>query len=506
MINKFFLPFLIAVLLATGCAVSKKNYDPNKKFTRTELQNDFTLLRNILEKKHPALYWYTPKDSMNYYFDSLYNNIADSMTELQFGWQVLAPLTQKIHCGHTSFNMSNAWNKYTRDKMIPSFPLFLKLISDTMVVTGNLNRKDTVIKKGTLITSINGIRSHEIIQKVFQYLPLDGYSDNVNYVRVSSNFPYYHRNVYGIYKNYRVGYIDSLGIEKTTLLPMFAPVKDSSQDKIKPPKRDKDFRRPTRKELRESFRSVAIDTSANIATLTLNTFSNGGGKHLRSFIKHSFKKIRQQQIKNLILDLRNNGGGDINMSVLLTKYLRNTDFKVADSAYSISKSFGPYTKYIKQGFFNNIGLLFVTKKEKDGNYHFGYWEKHLFHPKTNNHFNGKIYVLTNGPTFSASTLFCNAVKGQQNVILAGEETGGGWHGNSGLLIPDITLPITKLRVRLPFFKIVQFNHIQKNGRGVWPDLFIPPTVDGVRKGLDRKMESMKALIKKNSASTNSSIN
>ena len=130
----------------------------------------------------------------------------------------------------------------------------------------------------------------------------------------------------------------------------------------------------------------------------------------------------------------------------------------------------------------------------------------MFHPKTNNHFDGKIYVLTNGPTFSASTLFCNAVKGQQNIILAGEETGGGWYGNSGLLIPDITLPITKLRVRLPFFKIVQFNHIQKNGRGVWPDLFIPPTVDGVRKGLDRKMEIVKALIKKNSASTNSSIN
>ena len=95
MINKFFLPFLIAVLLCTSCAVSKKNYDPNKKFSRQELQTDFLLLRNILEKKHPALYWYTPKDSMNYYFDSLYNNIADSMTELQFGWLVLAPLTQK---------------------------------------------------------------------------------------------------------------------------------------------------------------------------------------------------------------------------------------------------------------------------------------------------------------------------------------------------------------------------------------------------------------------------
>lgn len=499
MINKFFLPFFIAAIVCTSCAVTKINYNPNKKFSRQELQKDYTLLRNILEKKHPALYWYTPKDSMNYYFDSLYNNIADSMTELQFGWQVLAPLTQKIHCGHTSFNMDHAWNKYLKDKTIPSFPLFLKLIGDTMVVTGNLNRKDSLIKKGTLITSINGKSNHEIIQKMFQYLPLDGYSDNVNYIRISSNFPYYHRNVYGIYKNYRVGYIDSLGIEKTTLLPMFVPAKDTSQKKIKSSLVDKERKGPSKKEIRESFRSLAIDTNINTATITLNTFSNGGGRHLRFFIKHSFKKIRQHQIKNLIVDLRGNGGGDINMSVLVTKYLRNTRFKVADTAYSISKSFEPFTKYIKQGFLNNIGLLFVTKKGKDGNYHFGYWEKHWFHPKTNNHFDGKIYVLTNGPTFSASTLFCNAVKGQDNVILAGEETGGGWYGNSGLLIPDITLPVTKLRVRLPFFKIVQFNHVPKNGRGVFPDIFIPPTVEGVRKNIDRKMEIVKGLIKERSA-------
>ena len=106
-----------------------------------------------------------------------------------------------------------------------------------------------------------------------------------------------------------------------------------------------------------------------------------------------------------------------------------------------------------------------------------------------------MYVLTNGPTFSASTLFCNAVKGQSNIKLAGEETGGGWYGNNGIMIPDIILPNTKLRVRLPFFKLVQYNHVPKDGRGVAPDIYIPPTVEGVRKGLDRKMLIVKQMIK-----------
>jgi len=97
--------FLFLLPILCSCSVSR-NYNPNKKYSKKELQQDYTLLRNILEKKHPALYWYTPRDSMNYYFDAGFNAISDSMTELQFAWKILAPLTSEIHCGHTSFSMS----------------------------------------------------------------------------------------------------------------------------------------------------------------------------------------------------------------------------------------------------------------------------------------------------------------------------------------------------------------------------------------------------------------
>ena len=91
----------------------------------------------------------------------------------------------------------------------------------------------------------------------------------------------------------------------------------------------------------------------------------------------------------------------------------------------------------------------------------------------------------------------NAVKGQQNITLAGEETGGGWYGNSGIIIPDIILPNTKLRVRLPFFRLVQYHHIADKGTGVIPDVYIGPVLKDVINGTDTKMERVKKMSMKN---------
>lgn len=362
-----------------------------------------------------------------------------------------------------------------------------------MVVTANLNRKDSVIKKGMLITSINGMRNTDMIKKMFGFLVEDGYEDNVNYIRLSTSFPYFHRNIFGIYKNYSVQYIDSLGAEKKTNVSLFGLTEDTLK-KIKnfPPLKQK---HQTRIEKLENVRS--LKTTNGVSVMTINSFSNGS--MLKGFFRHSFRSIRKNNIKNVVIDIRANGGGDISNYVSLAKYIRNTPFKVADTAVAISKSFAPYTKYIKSGFFDNIGLLFLAKKQNDGLYHFGFWERHTMKPKNRDHFAGNVYVLTNGLTFSASSLFCHAVRGQNNVTLVGENTGGGWYGNSGIMIPDITLPNTKLRVRLPMFKLVQYQHIAQKGTGVVPDIYVGPTVESSRKDIDRKMEFVKELIREKNA-------
>lgn len=483
------LPVLIIPLIIS-CSASR-HYDPNKKFDKATLQEDYTLLQNILEAKHPSLYWYTPKDSMDFYFQRGYESISDSMTELQFGWNVLAPLLSTIHCGHTSFMMSKDWNRFIKNRQIPSFPLGLRVWGDSMMVTVNLNKKDSTIKRGDFVTGINGLKNPEIIDTLFKSMVEDGYANNVNYSRLSTSFPYFHRNVFGLYQNYFINFTDSNGIEKRTLIPFYAEVADSVKKEAKVQKIKN--RRIGRTERLNMIRSVQYDSTT--ALITINSFSKS---HLRPFLRNTFRDIRKKGIENIILDLRFNGGGNISNSVLLTKYIRKNPFRVADSAYSSAKNFAPYSSHISSGFFNNIGLAFVSKKGKDGNYHFGFWENHTFKPKRRNHFAGKAYVLVGGPTFSASTLFCNAVKGQENVNLAGEETGGGWYGNNGILIPYITLPGTRLRIRLPFFKLVQFEHVEKKGTGVLPDIYIGTNWRDVLNRVDTKVRVVKEIINRQS--------
>jgi hypothetical protein len=422
---------------------------------------------------------------MDLYFEKYYSAITDSMTEQQFGWSVIAPLTDKIHCGHTSFGRSRAFNSWAADKKFPSFPLFLKCWNDTLAVTANLNRKDSVLKRGTLITAINGIKNAELREIMFGYMTEDGYANNINYARLSNNFPYYHRNIFGISKSYAVTYLDSTGKEKNISIPVFETAKDSAKKRREPGSVKKEVKKPTRQKKLSDMRSLAVDTTNNTAIVTINTFSSGC---LRKFYRQTFRYIKHAGINNVVLDIRSNGGGRIRLSTLLTKYVSRTNFKVADTSFAVTKTLRPFSKYIKGSFINNLGLFFLTKKNKDGQYHFGRWERKIYKPKTVNHYAGNLYVLINGSTFSAAALFSNAVKDQPGVVLAGEETGGGWHGNNGILIPDITLPNTHVKVRLPLFRLVQYKHVPKDGRGIQPDIYIGTNYDALLKGVDYKMK------------------
>lgn len=451
------------------------------------MQEDVRLLKATLEENHPGLYWYTPKDSIEWYFDNTIASITDSLTELQFRNKVSWTI-KKIRCGHTQVRFSEDYTNYYNGKRLPQFPLQLKAWKDSLVVLNNF-LKDSFLTRGTIITSINGRPNRVLLDSMYSLIGGDGYTNAFQEQLISFYFPQYYKSTFGINDTFSVNYIDSLSNEKQIKIPYFKPLSDSLE-KLRIASFPK-LSKKERKKLRTlSQRSLQLDSVRQTAFINLNTFSEG---KLQSFFRKSFNTIQKAGFKNVVVDVRQNSGGSIFSSIRLLQYLKDEPFTIADSITAIDRKF-KYRKYMRPWFLYWLSLNVSGKKDDNGLIHFRYFEKHIFHPKKKNHFNGNVYVLTGGYTFSAASMMATHLKGQPNVTIVGEETGGGAYGNTAVHLPVVTLPNSKLRVVLPLYKMVFDNSKLHNGRGVIPDVEVPPSSTAIRLGIDAKMEKVKQLI------------
>lgn len=483
------------LLILSSCSVSKSSFTPSKKYSPEQLNKDYSIFRGALEESHPGVYWYTPKNEMDKYFDWGKEQLKDSLNEEGFR-KVLNYVISKMDCGHTVSRASKAFIKYRDTSQIKIFPLSLKIwggATDTATVAANLIRKDSLLTRGVVLKSIDHRPISTIIDTLCQYISSDGYNLTHKYQTLSNRggFGAAFTSIFGQKENYFIDYINKDGREATAAIPVYNPRTDTL-NRVAIARFARTSSKERKKQLINATRNLRIDSSSNIAFMDLSSF--GRGLKLRSFFRISFKDLRKEKVKHLVIDVRGNGGGSVTNSTYLTKFLTDRKFKVADSLYANTRN-SKYKKYIDGYFFNRLFMIFMTAKRSDDKYHFGYFERHYFKPKTRNHFDGKVYILTGGNSFSATTLFTQTVKPQENVIVVGEETGGGAYGNTAWLIPDLTLPQTGIRVRLPLFRLVIDKNIPKDGHGVQPEVISVPTIDAIRRGADYKMDKVMELIR-----------
>ena len=489
---------LLSIAVFSSCSVSKSGFSPSKKYSPEQLNKDYAIFRGALEESHPGIYWYTPKNEMDDYFNWGQNQIRDSLDEEGFR-KVLSYVISKINCGHTVTRSSRASVKYRDTNLTKIFPLSLKIwpgastADDTATVASNLIRKDTTLTRGVVVKKINHQPISTILDTLCQYISSDGYNMTHKYQALSNRggFGAAFTSVFGQKENYYIDYLSDDGKEKTAVLPPYNPRADTL-NRLAISRFARTSRAERKKQIIRATRNLRVDSLNQFAVMDLGSFSRN--LKLKNFFRTSFKDLRRKNIKNLVVDVRGNGGGSVTNSTFLTKFIADRKFKVADSLYANTRN-SRYKKYIDGYFYNRMFMLFMTSKKKDGKYHFGYFERHYFNSKKKNHFDGNVYILTGGNSFSATTLFTQTVKQQDNVTVVGEETGGGAYGNTAWLIPDLTLPETGIRFRLPLFRLVIDKNIPKDGRGVQPEVIAVPTTDAIRRGVDYKMEKVMELIK-----------
>lgn len=482
--------FLIVSLNA--CSFFRKLYNTEKKYSAIDLREDYTVFRKIIECKHPSAYWYITKPKMDSIFDLFESKIADSTTDQEFLWQILSPVAHEIRCGHTTVRKSKKRERWEKNIKFSSFPLALKLWNDTLAVIRSSNPKDSIFKRGTIIKRIDKHSDTDMIQRMMGSLSLDGFAKNVNTARIGNNFPMLHRYLFGVKSKYVVEYVNLNGERKVDTVDCYEPQKKDSVKKNKvafKTDQTKKNQRKIKQNRLDKYRKFSIDSTGKYAVMTISTFSNG---QLRRFFRKSFRDIEKRKIEHVVIDIRSNGGGKVSYSTLLTKYVTRTPFKVTDSVYSTSKTLRPFLKHTQSSLLNELFFYMLAYKKIGNLHHITRLENKKYQLKKKHHYSGKLYILNHGPTFSAATLFSNVMKGQNQVTIIGEETGGGWYGNSGIIIPDFILPNTKLRLRMPLFRVVQTGHCtERFGKGIPPDVPVGYNLDALLKGKDLKI--MKAI-------------
>jgi hypothetical protein len=479
---------VVFMLIFSASASAQNFYPPLPKMAAADLKEDIRILKKVLEANHPSLYWYTSKDSIDYYFETTIAGITDSLNEVDFKNR-LSKLIATIRCGHTTVRFSKAYGKIANRYRFPQFPLALKAWDDSLVVLGSAYNNDSIFKRGTIVTAINGRSPVEILDTLYQYISTDGYITNHKSQVISGNFPGWYKTIWGDGDSiYVIKYIDSLGQEKEAGIKAYRPITDTTKKQIR-----ETTPTLTRRELRKlrllNKRSMVIDTLHSTAFIRLTTFSGG---RLKTFFRRSFKTLNRLSVANLVIDLRENGGGNVGNSIDLTRYLINKPFKVGDSIVAFSRRM-QYSRYIKPSFIYWLAMNFGGKKMQDGKIHYRRYEQHQYKPATKYHYDGKLYLIQGGYTFSAATMFISHLQGQSNVKVLGEESGGGYYGNSAMHIPKITLPHSGLIVSLPLYRLV----IDKNrpkGRGIMPDIFIKPSSKAIREGYDIKLSEVRRMI------------
>ncbi|MEY3676105.1 MAG: hypothetical protein RJB67_595 [Bacteroidota bacterium] len=469
--------------------MAQKKLADAPKIAPALLIKDLHTLQKVIVQNHPSTYWYTPKDSMDFYFSSALASIKDSMSAWAFK-NVVASYLTNIKCGHTSVHFSPKLTKQYASYRFPQFPLQLKVWKDSAVVIGNLHLKDSIFKRGTIVTGINQLPIKHLVDSMYGIISTDGNSINFKSQVLTNNFAGWYKARFGDADSvYQISYIDSAGNAKTSSIVAYVPPKPK-KDSLKKTT-DTANKSKTTKPVAVKKWTLLIDSSVNTAFMNLSSFSGSG---LRKFMRQSFRTIKTRGVKNLVVDLRSNGGGNIKNSTRLSQYISDHSFKIADSVVANNRGIGkvPLSSFLNVMYYA-LAKTVISKKEADGKFHFKRFEKHYYAPIIKNHFDGSVYILQGGYTFSASTLFTSPLIKQKNVTIVGEETGGGYYGNSAMMIPTIKLPHSGLLFRLPLYRLVM-DKTRPKGGGVMPDVFVDPSSYAIKQGFDIKLETVKKMI------------
>jgi len=475
----------------------------NEKWDAEKLKQDLSIFKEIREKANSGLYKYRTKQQIDSIYSWAFSQLNEPKELLDF-YKIILKITDFEGSLHNDTTLPDEFEKkYSSGKVF--FPYPIKLINNKIVI--NFNNSE--IPLGSEIYSINGIDSDKILQAFYKYYTTDGFNISGKSIGIAASFAKYFRMEFGAQDNFLVEY--SLPNETQKLTKNIKSVsneirKENFKNRFSLPIDSLQFSKAKNK---YSFKII----SQNTAILAIHTFVIGRNakdkEHLayKKYLDSCFQLLsKHTEIKNLIVDVRNNGGGTDPNDIVTFSYLTQKPYRENTAAY-INFQKIPFPNYFvceetesqkqqeeRNDFEADIKEEFPKLKNKiypqDQKFNL------LLQPDKNS-FKGQIYLLISPRIASAGSLFASLVAGNTNAVTIGEETMGGYYGHNGHTPIEYELPNTKIKTQFSIVNLEQDvpekSH-QIFGRGIIPDYEVKQTFDDFMQNKDTQFEYTLKLI------------
>ena len=480
-LTRLFIFIFLVCGLSCNCYSQKKESHLTKKYSSTQLTEDARLLGNVLLAMHPAIGIYKPRSFYELLIKEFQNSFKDSLTEKQFRLKIKL-LIDDFHCGHSEVLYSKAFYKEMNKVTHNYSPYVFLPIEEKVFMIANLNKKqDSSIHRGSEILKINGIAVDSMIRYSKRFISTDGFNKTAKDYYVQLGFNSYYLGLFGRPDTFEVEYKQN-GVEQITSYKAIQP-------KAFPPlplEPKEDSLLINYKHAKIGYRFLDEDKKSMLLKIT--KFSHRGDARVYRKI---FRKLKKNKSENLIIDLRSNGGGSLANSYRLLSYL--LEKKSTQTLRTNIRKY-PYKKYTR----GNLAFKFTRvaynvigqKKTVHDTDNFIYTIK----PHKKNHYAKKVYVLINGGSFSASCLVAGYLKSANRATFIGAETGGAMEGCNAGVTPFYKLPNTKIRVRVPAFRIIHDVCPTITGHGIMPDYKINYQLKDILTKQDLEMLKVKELL------------
>lgn len=472
---------LISLALITTVTLFANNneYNLNRTISRDQAIDDLNLYFQIIDSQHGNPYQYISRED---FLSSLNQSIAQLPEEINFKDfdVVLSKLNNQIRCGHTTVSLEAEFIK-SASSLNQFFPYPVRFLEGDLYI----DFENGTLPHASKLKTINDQPIAEVLEELKALAVTDGFSDTKLIREIESRFGYYFFLRYGASNAFEVKY----EADQRSLAASVAGVTGNEM-------LVNNYYRPVYLSHERYHKFTHLDAVDSLQTLilTLNTFQANPDWFFERISSRYDKEVGEFDFENLLVDLRNNEGGDRRLLSILYQFLAgqklmdpsNTSIKARDIQFTdhllaINGSFKSEQvlknaeDYLKKHFINTSQSGY-TSDEKN-------WYD-TFDAGINwdgKKFDGKIYVLTSGKTFSAAADLARILGQMDNVVLIGEETGGAHVGRTANMLLNYKLPNTSTTIQVPviYEEFVQVENTQL-GRGTFPDYLIQESVQDLK--------------------------